>query len=59
MHSSLKNCSSRLRWVYMVSCSYFETSGMQCPGRCVSSASLYSARLLARRYFIKVKDIPS
>jgi hypothetical protein len=28
------------------------TSGLQCPGRCVSSASFYWARLLAGRYFI-------
>jgi hypothetical protein len=34
------------------------TSRMQCSGRCVSSASLYKARLLAGRYFIKVKSIP-
>jgi len=44
--------------VYLISGSS-PTSGIQCPGRCVSSASLYTARLLAGHYFIKVKDIPS
>jgi hypothetical protein len=29
-----------------------QTSGLQCPGRCVSSASFYRARLLAGRCFI-------
>jgi hypothetical protein len=28
------------------------TSRMQCSGRCVSSGSIYRARLLAGRYFI-------
>jgi len=28
------------------------TSRMQCSGRCVSSGSIYRARLLAERYFI-------
>jgi hypothetical protein len=30
----------------------WETSRMQCSGRCVSSGSIYKARLLAERYFI-------